>query len=253
MFRGEVALVTGAASGVGQLSAWRLAAGGAQVVALDIDEAGLARTARHAPMIHTMPCDVAVTADVDGVVRRVEHDLGPIDRVVNAAAVVDPASLLDGGVEAVRRATSVNYLGLVHVTMAVVPAMVQRRSGDVVQFASVAGWTPAPHLGAYSATQAAVVSFSESLHREIEGSGVRLCCVCPPLVGTPQFDKAGLPAAAPAPPRRLKVAGPEEVLDAAEVALERRRLFAFPGRGAGFAWRLHRVAPGLVERMGVLG
>jgi NAD(P)-dependent dehydrogenase (short-subunit alcohol dehydrogenase family) len=244
-FRGRVALVTGAASGMGQLSAWRLAAGGAQVVAVDVDAQGLARTARHAPMVHPMVVDVADAAAVAALVAEVEADLGPIGRVVNAAAVASPLPLLDEPVDHIARVTAVNYLGVVNVTLSAMPAMVGRGTGDVVQFASLAGWIPTPFLGAYAATKAAVVSFTETLFHEQRSSGVRICCACPSFVDTPMVrDAEGVPGGAD----RLPLIPPEAVLDGIEAALEAGSLYTFAGRGSAAAWRLRRLAPRSVGR-----
>ncbi|MDZ7733328.1 MAG: SDR family oxidoreductase [Acidimicrobiia bacterium] len=141
-FRGKVALVTGAASGMGRLSAWRLAADGVAVGALDVDEAGLAETARRAPSITPITCDVADAAAVAGAVARVEA-VGPIERVVSAAAIAPTQRLLHQDVDEIRRMTEVNYLGSVHVIKATLPAMLERGRGDLIQYASLAGWLPA--------------------------------------------------------------------------------------------------------------
>lgn len=243
-FTGRVALVTGAGSGMGQLSAWRLGAAGVAVAALDVDEEGLARTTRHAPMITAHPCDVTDEARVLEVVDDVRGSLGPIDRVVNAAAIAPTGPLLEQPAARINRAMAVNYGGLVNVTLATLPAMIERGRGDLVQFGSLAGWLPSPEFGAYSATKAAVVSFSETLFHENRGSGVRFVCVCPPVVDTPLLDQVdgGGPKGFDQVPRLA----PEVVLDAIEAALDAGRFLAFPGRGTPSLWRARRFVPDLL-------
>ncbi len=131
------------------------------------------------------------------------------------------------------------------VTKAVVPAMVERRRGQVVQFASLAGWLPVPHFGAYSATKFAVVAFTETLAMELAGSGVHVLGVCPPVVDTPLLEQIASrpPGFDQMPPIR-----PEVVLDAVERSLDRGDLWCFPGRGSTALWRLRRFAPDLVRR-----
>lgn len=236
--------MTGAASGMGQLSAWRLAADGVAVAALDVDEGGLARTARHAPQVRPFVADVRDPGAVAEVVAATEAELGPIDRVVNAAAVAPSGLLASQPVEEIRLLVEVNYLGLVNVTKAVLPALLDRGEGDLVQYGSLAGWVPSTHFGAYSATKAAVVSFNETLAHELAGSGIRLVCVCPPIVETPLLDQLG--EHAPARFDQAPRIRPEEVLDAVEVALDQGRLFAFPGRGTSAVWRLRRFLPALL-------
>ncbi len=246
-FTGHVALVTGAGSGMGRLSAWRLAAQGVKVAAIDVDEAGLDRAARHAPMIRPFVADVRDTDAIEQIVKEVEADLGPIDRVVNAAAIAPTARLLDAPAADIRRVMEINYGGVVNVTMATLPGMIERGHGDLIQFGSLAGWLPSPHFGAYSATKAAVVSFSETLAHECAGTGVRFVCVCPPVVDTPMLDQVG--AGAPPGFDRVPAIQPEAVLEAIEDALERGQFLVFPGRGTPTLWRLRRFTPGLVWKL----
>lgn len=243
-FRGKVALITGAASGMGQLSAWRLAADGVAVAAVDVDEGGLAVTARRAPSVRPYTCDVADWDAVQELVAKVEADLGPIDRVVNAAAIAPTAPLLEQSMDEIRRMTEINYLGTVHVTKAALPRMIERGHGDLVQFASLAGWLPAHYFGAYSATKFAVVAFTEILHHENLDSGVRIVCVCPPIVDTPLLEQVGRAA------HKLldasKAIRPEVVLDAIEQGIDRGDLFVFPGPGTRAIALLRRLAPGVL-------
>jgi NAD(P)-dependent dehydrogenase (short-subunit alcohol dehydrogenase family) len=244
-FRGEVALVTGAASGMGRLAAQRLAAAGARVAALDVNEEGLRQTAAGHPGIRLFAVDVRNGSMVDAAVAEVERALGPLERVVNAAAILPTRLLLEQPREEILRIMEINYGGTVNVTLAALPGMVARGRGDLINFASLAGWIPSPHFGAYDASKFAVVAFSEVLAHENRKSGVRFACVCPPPVATPLLDQAlSRPKLLEESPRLR----PEQVLDAVERALERGRLFVFPGRGSALAWRLRRFAPGLVWR-----
>jgi NAD(P)-dependent dehydrogenase (short-subunit alcohol dehydrogenase family) len=248
----KVALVTGAASGMGQLAAWRLAADDVRVVAIDVDREGLDRTARRAPQVEPTLLDVRDVGAFAKLVADVEQRHGGIDRLVNAAAVAPTRLLAAQPLDDIHRVMEVNYFGLVNATKAVLPGMLDRGRGDIVQFGSLAGWVPSPFFGAYSATKAAVVSFSETLAHELRDTALRIVCICPPLVDTPLLDQV----AAHAPPGfdQLPRIRAEEVLDAMELALERRRLFAFPGRGTATVWRLRRLVPGFlwqrIERQG---
>jgi NAD(P)-dependent dehydrogenase (short-subunit alcohol dehydrogenase family) len=240
-FRGDIALITGAASGMGQLAAWRLAAEGITVAALDVDEDGLDQTSAKAPSIRAFPCDVSDWERVGEVVSKVEANLGPIDRVVSAAAIAPTERLLDQPVEAIRRMTEINYLGSVYVAKATLPAMLERGRGDWIQFASLAGWVPALYFGAYSATKHAVVAFSEILYHENKDRGVRMACVCPPIVDTPLLSQVGQSAGA-----LMEASGqiqPEQVLDAIELSLDKGEFFVFPGKGTRTVQRVRRFVP----------
>jgi NAD(P)-dependent dehydrogenase (short-subunit alcohol dehydrogenase family) len=243
-FAGRTALVTGAASGMGQLATWRLAAAGVAVAALDVDEDGLARTARHVPQATPVVCDVRDAGRVEQVIGEFVAATGPLDRVVNAAAIAPAGRLVDQPLADIERLVQINILGLINVTKLTLPAMLERGRGDLIQFGSLAGWLPSQRLGAYSATKAAVVSFSETLWHEHQGSGVRIVCACPPVVDTPMLDQMGLhgPRGLDSTPRIR----PEEVLDSIERALDDGRPFAFPGRGTPTLWRIRRFVPSVL-------
>lgn len=239
-FHGDVALVTGAASGMGRLAARRLASGGARVAALDVNDAGLRETRGDEERIRTYAVDVTDARAVGETVRRVESELGPIDRALNAAAIMPTGRLMDQDPELVNRIMAINYGGTVNVTSAVLPGMLQRRRGDLVNFASVAGWMPALHFGAYNASKFAVVAFTEVLQHENRASGVRFACVCPPPVATPLLDQA---KSQPKVLSQLPPIEPETVLDAIERDLERGRLMVYPDRNAAITVWLRRHLP----------
>src|SRR5690606_27784937 len=240
-----VALITGAASGMGRLAARRLAAGGAQVAALDVNEAGLRETRGDDERIRPYVVDVTDARAVGDAVRTVESELGPIDRVMNAAAIMPTDRLLDQSAELIHRIMAINYNGTVNVTLATLPGMLERGRGDLVNFASVAGWMPTLHFGAYNASKFAVVAFTEVLAHENRGRGVRFACVCPPPVATPLLDQA---KSQPKVLTQLPPIAPETVLDAIERDLERGRLMVYPDRTAAFTVWLRRHLPGLLWR-----
>jgi NAD(P)-dependent dehydrogenase (short-subunit alcohol dehydrogenase family) len=247
-FRGRVALVTGAASGMGRVAARRLSAGGALVAAVDVNEAGLAETARGHETIRAYGLDVTDAPGVRALVSRVESDLGELDRVVNAAAIMPTGFLLDAGAEQIRRVMDVNHQGTVNVTLETLPGMLARGRGDLVNFASIAGWVPNLHFGAYSASKAAVIAFTEVLYHEHRGRGVRILCACPGKVDTPLLEQAK------SNPRILQTGArpipPERALDAVERALEAERCFAFTDWQSRTGFYLRRLAPWLLWRIG---
>jgi NAD(P)-dependent dehydrogenase (short-subunit alcohol dehydrogenase family) len=237
----KVALVTGAGSGMGRLAARRLAADGIEVAAVDLDADGLAETSDLSPTISPLVCDVTDAVAVDELMAWVAKELGPIDRLVAAAGIAPTAPLVDQPVDTILRVMDVNYGGVVRVVKAALPAMLERGSGEVVVFASLAGWMPTPSLGAYCATKHALVAFSEVLAHELQGSGVKLACVCPPLVDTPMIRQ--LEAGGVTSHRKVTPLAPEVVIDAVERALAAGDLFVFPGRGTKAMVRARRLAP----------
>lgn len=242
-FDGKVALVTGAASGIGRLAAQQVADAGATVAALDVNEEGLRSTAEGRAGIRVTALDVSDTRAVEAAVKQVESDLGPIDRVYNAAAIMPTSLLMDQDVDTIRRIMDINYGGLVGVCSAVMPGMLERGRGDMINFASIAGWLTSMHFGAYNASKFAVVAYTEVLYHETRGKGVRIACVCPPPVDTPLLDQA---MSKPKVLEQMSPISPEQVLDAIEDGLEKGRLWVFPGRGTKTTWRLRRFVPGLL-------
>jgi NAD(P)-dependent dehydrogenase (short-subunit alcohol dehydrogenase family) len=243
-FTGQVVFVTGGASGMGRLAAQRMADAGAKVAAVDINEAGLAETAKGREGIHTWRLDVTDNQAVLATVKEAENRLGPIDRVYNAAAIMPTGLLMEQDTETIVRIMEIDYNGVVHVAKAILPGMLERERGDLINFASIAGWGPTMHFGAYNAAKFAVVAFSEVLHHENRGKGVRIIAVCPPPVATPLLDQAT------SKPKVLEQAGkpiePGQVLDAIERDLAKGRAFCFPTAQTKLAQILRRLVPGLM-------
>jgi NAD(P)-dependent dehydrogenase (short-subunit alcohol dehydrogenase family) len=241
-----VVFVTGAGSGMGRLAAQRMAEAGALVAAVDVNEKGLAETAEGHEGIHTWPLDVTDNDAVLATVKAVEDRLGPIDRVYNAAAIMPTGLLLEQDTATITRIMRVDYDGVVHVAKAILPGMLERGRGDLINFASIAGWGPTLHFGAYNAAKFAVVAFSEVLHHENRGRGVRIIAVCPPPVATPLLEQAT------SKPKMLEIGKPippGQVLDAIERDLAKGRPFCFPTAQTKLAQLMRRFAPGLVWSM----
>ncbi|MGI8328745.1 SDR family NAD(P)-dependent oxidoreductase [Actinomadura scrupuli] len=239
----RTALVTGAASGLGALAAQRLAAAGWAVIAADVDEAGLARTALRSPTMHTRVCDVSEAAAI----AEVAAAAGPLDRVVHAAGISLVGTALDQPLEDAERIWRVDYLGTVHVVRATLPGMLERAQGELVLFSSLAGWLPSPRLSAYAAAKAAVNAYAEVLAQEHRGGGVKIRCVCPSQVDTPQFRRIAAQDPSVVAGRAGMPAG--LVLDEVERSLARDELFVFPGATARLAVRGKRYVPGLLQRV----
>jgi NAD(P)-dependent dehydrogenase (short-subunit alcohol dehydrogenase family) len=242
--QGKVCLVVGAASGMGRLAAQRWADAGGVVAAADQNEAGLKETAAERSNMHLRRIEVASRDEVDALVAWAESELGPIERVYNAAAIQPTNLLLEQDPDEIRRVMDVNYGGLVNVSLATLPPMLARRRGVLVNFGSIAGWVPNIHFGAYNASKFAGVAFSEVLWHENRGRGVQILCVCPSSVDTPLLAQAtSKPRILETGPRPMR---PDFVLDAIERAIAKRRFWVFPGAHTAAGWRLRRFLPGLL-------
>jgi all-trans-retinol dehydrogenase (NAD+) len=193
--RGQICLVTGAASGIGRLLALELARRGAQLVLWDLDEARLVPLVEE---IRRLPdgeawsfaCDVADRTSVARAAARVRAEIGDPAVVVNNAGVVSGMHLVDLPPEKIEQTFRVNVLALYWVTKEFLPAMVQRDQGHVVTVASAAGLVGVARQSDYSASKHAAVGFDESLRVELHrlGSHVRTTAVCPYYIDTGMFS-----------------------------------------------------------------
>ena len=238
---GKVALVTGGASGMGQIIARRLARQGAKVAIFDVNEQALLDTAAEADNITAYQCDISKLDEVDAQVSAVASALGPIDLLVHAAALMPSHKLLDHSHEGMEKLFRINYFGTTYMVRAVMPSMLERGSGRVICFGSIAGIALVPKMGAYCATKAAVNAYMEVLQNEIRDSGVRAHLVCPPAVNTPLVDQT-LATDSPGSIRESKESGrladPEKIVDAIEKGVKKDRDIIYPGEARLlYLWR----------------
>jgi NAD(P)-dependent dehydrogenase (short-subunit alcohol dehydrogenase family) len=241
-YTGKVALVTGGGSGMGRLAAQICAGTGAAVAILDLNAEGMAETAREFPTIRNFPVDITDVDGVNQVVSQVEAELGPIDRVYNAAAIMPFGKLLEQDGAVIHKMMDINFGGLVNISKATLPAMVERGRGEFISFASMAGWFPLLMAGGYNASKFAVVAYTEVLYHENRDSGVQFACVCPDVVKTPLLQQARDTVW----PKMMDAGDshePVEILDAIEQSLEKGEFWVFPGKATKRGWQMRRWFP----------
>lgn len=185
---GSVALVTGGSRGLGFLIAQELVRQGCRVVICARDlrqlEAARRRLERPGAPVLTIPCDVGDQAQVDALLSTIEADFGPIDLLVNNASIIQVGPLEEMNLEDFHHAMEVNFWGTVIPTLAVLPSMLRRRSGRIVNITSIGGKVSIPHLLPYSAAKFATVGFSEGLTAELAAEGISVTTVVPGLMRT---------------------------------------------------------------------
>ena len=247
-FKGKVALITGGGSGMGRVAARRLAEQGASVAIFDVNEAGMAETAEGFETIKPYVVDISNTDAVHAAVAQVEQDLGPIDRVANAAAIMPFGKLLEQDPKVQLKLMDINYGGLVNVATATLPGMLARGSGDFVSFSSMSGIIPGLLMGGYCATKSAVQAYTEILYHENLDKGVRFVCVCPPPVATPLWKQAE-DTVVPKLTAESEAIEPEEVIDALEASLEKGDFLSFPGKQTRMGYIMRRLFPGYIWKL----
>ncbi len=197
-FERKVAVVTGASSGIGQRTAELLADRGARVVIAARSEAKLREIAASRDM-HVVAGDVSDSAFIERLFAETESKFGPCDVLVNNAGMIDPAPLLDTTPERWDRMFAVNVHSIYLACRRALPSMIQRRSGTIVNVASISGVIGPekfPGWVSYCASKGAVISLTEALAVEIKEHGVRVNSVSPGSVDTKMWAEAsgGAPA-----------------------------------------------------------
>jgi len=181
-FFGRVALVTGAASGIGAAAAARLLAEGARVATFDLDASSLEG-------VLALTGDVSASAAVDQAVATATAELGPIDVLVCSAGV--PGASLrtqDVSDEEWKRVMAINADGIFWCNRAVAPGMAERGYGRIVNVASIAGKEGNPMAAAYSASKAAVIGLTKAIGKDFAGTGVAVNCIAPAVIATPILE-----------------------------------------------------------------
>ena len=193
-FEDQVAIVTGAATGIGYGIARRLGSEGAKVVMVDIDgelgeQASSELSARGVPARLTVG-DVAEPETAERACQQALDEWGRVDILVNNAGIGGiNGNIWELPVEEMDRVYRTNLRGVFSFTHTVVPHMLERDYGRVVNIASVAGKEGNPRMVPYSATKAAVIGLTKSVGKELAGTGVRVNCVTPAVVQTRILDE----------------------------------------------------------------
>src|SRR5215469_9080892 len=178
---GRAGLVTGAGGGIGRQIARRLASEGMAVAVLDRDRASAENAAAEIGGV-ALTADVTSPEEVGGAVESVLSRFKKIDLLVNNAGIAWMGPALDMPLAALQAMLRVNVEGVFIVSRAVLPHMIARRSGSVVNLASWAGKTGNANFAGYSASKFAVIGLTQALAREMAPHGIRVNAICPGIV-----------------------------------------------------------------------
>ena len=181
----KTVLVTAAGQGIGRATALAFAAAGARVIATDINEATLSELAGETG-IETRKLDVLSAADIAAAVA----DIGPVDVLFNGAGFVHAGSILEMSDEDFDFALDLNVRSMIRTIRAVLPSMLERKHGAIINMSSVASSIKGvPNRFAYSTTKAAVVGLTKSVAADYVGQGIRCNAICPGTVESPSLQE----------------------------------------------------------------
>jgi 2-hydroxycyclohexanecarboxyl-CoA dehydrogenase len=219
-FAHKTAVVTGAGSGIGRATAQALAREGANVIVADIDPAGGEATAaairQQGGQASFMQVDMTDPASIKAFAAAAQATCGAVDVLVNAAGWGRTAPFVDGTPEFWNKLVALNFVGPMQLTQALLPAMIERASGRIVNIASDAGRVGSLGETVYSGAKGGLIAFTKSLARETARYQINVNCVCPGPTDTPLMaavpDKVKEALIKAIPFRRL--GRPEEVAEA---------------------------------------
>lgn len=239
---GTTTLITGASTGIGRAFAERIAADGGDLVLVARSSDALAALAgelaqRHGVRAVAVPHDLDAPGAAAALAERLTAEGLVVDALINNAGLGIHGDLTTQPLTAVTTQVTVNVTSLTELTAVLLPGMLERHRGAVINVASTAAFQPLPHMSVYGATKAYVLSFSRALWRETRGTGVDVLAICPGATATPFFATAGDDASFG--PRRT----PEGVVDSALRGLRRGRPTVIDGAANAISSRLAAILP----------
>lgn len=181
-------LITGGASGLGEALAHHYAKQNFEVCIVDLNpergEKVVEAIIQAGGKAFFLPCDITKEADIETLKQQLQSRWSKVDVLINNAGVATGGALEFEDIEQWEWVLNINVLGMVRMCRAFVPMMKQQGGGKIVNIASQAGITPAPLMGSYNASKAAVVSFSETMHLELTHDNIHVSVACPGFFST---------------------------------------------------------------------
>ncbi|WP_054706247.1 3-ketoacyl-ACP reductase [Bacillus sp. JCM 19041] len=185
---GKIALITGAGRGIGRATAHAFAKEGIHIGLVGRTKSHLNEVANELKdyNINTLvvTADVADQASIQTTTKKIEQTLGPIDILINNAGIGKFGSFMDLSPEDMQNVFNVNVMGMFHATQAVLPSMIERKSGDIINISSTSGLRGTEGSAAYSASKFAVLGMSEALTKEVRKHNIRVQTLTPSTVIT---------------------------------------------------------------------
>ena len=244
--RVQRALITGASSGIGEAFARHLADRRVELVLVARREQRLRTLAGTLPVAaEVVAADLTADADLARVEARLAATDAPVDLLVNNAGYGAYGAFADLGVERQVGMVALNTVALLRCAHAVLPRLIARGAGGIINVGSIAGAQPDPFAATYGATKAFVSSLSQALHEEVRGSGVTVTLVAPGLTATEFAEVSDLNA--PSGAERVSMSA-DEVVAAALHDFARGRAVSVPGTGNRLVFAAAGVSPDGITR-----
>ncbi|NGM82211.1 3-ketoacyl-ACP reductase [Paenibacillus sp. 7124] len=218
--RGKTAVITGAGKGIGKALALALAKEGANLglisrTAADLEALKAAITEAHDVKISIAVADISVREEAERAVAAIQNDLGTFDVLINNAGVATFGTLVDMDPEEWKRHIDINLFGAYYVTHAALPAMIEKKAGNIINVSSTAGERGFATGSAYCASKFALMGMTEALFQEVRKFNIRVVALTPSTVNTPLAVNAGLPIG-----DEDRMMQPEDVAELALTALK---------------------------------
>jgi 2-hydroxycyclohexanecarboxyl-CoA dehydrogenase len=184
--KNAIALITGAAGGMGRAVVERIVRDGYTVAAMDINEPELKRATQKAgAQAHAFPCDQTDEAATRDAVKRIEQQLGPVSVLINTIGWVGTTRFVQEDASYWRKIVAINFESVLYVTHAVLPGMIERKAGKIVNISSDAGRIGTSGEAVYAAMKAGVIAFSKSIARELARYNININVIAPGPTETP--------------------------------------------------------------------
>ena len=252
---GCTALITGASAGIGREFARQLAKHAKTVVLVARREQRLnelcdeLRTRNAQLQVHARVVDLSDKSQIEELVRWLEQNKIDIDFLINNAGLGDYGSIATSDIERDDRIIQVNIAALTFLTRQLLPQMIERKRGAILNVSSSAGFLPIPGMGVYAASKAYVNSFSEALRAELHNTGVCVTALCPGPVHTEFGDAAKRPGGQPETGPEFVYVSVEQTARDALTAIEFDKPLVIPGVAMKLAMFLVRITPMSIMRL----
>ena len=243
------ALITGASAGIGRQFACQLAGRARSIILIARREESLIELAdelrQHRPnlRIYVRKVDLSDFVQLQDLLDWIDREKLNVDLLINNAGLGDSGSFASSDPVRNKQMTLVNITALTSLTHHLLPQMITKRRGGILNVSSSAGFVPIPGLAVYAATKAYVASFSEALRAELRGTGVTVCALCPGPVVTEFQQVAKRKGVQPDIGPKFLIVTVEQVVRDALAALEAERPLVIPGLAMKLLMLLARSMP----------